>query len=398
MPNYSRTTLKTDVADMISGIISDAALIRVANDAVREVVGDFDLKSTKRKAALSPNLFDDIYQYTCPSDLSRLIDINPQVSRGRFDYWKLVTTEEFNRLKEDKRVDRFGDPVDIKHSQWLGDNLVALAERDFVRKLYISRPIDDTGFTIDPLSAVGNWVVFGDGENLTKDSANYVKGSASLNWDISAVGGTTAGISNSSLDSFSIADYLSEGTIFVWAYITSATNLTNYILRIGSTSAAYYSITVTTNSEGNAFEAGWNLLRFSMANKSTTGSPTSTAITYVAIYMTKAAGKISETDYRFNDLIIKIGNHYDVWYYTSYGWQSAAGAYLENSTADTDLLNADTEEYMLIKEKMAELGEQYLKNYNEADRHAKKYIGMMANYKLFNPSEAMTLTQTYYDL
>jgi hypothetical protein len=279
----------------------------------------------------------------------------------------------------------------------LGDNLVAIAERDFVRKLYISRPIDDSGFTIDALDSVGSWVAFGDGTNITKDSSNYVKGSASLNWDINASGGTTAGIANSSLDSFDISSYLSEGTVFVWAYITSTTGLTNFILRIGSSSSAYYYITVTTNSEGNAFEAGWNLLRFAMANKSTSGSPTDTAITYVAIYMTKAATKISETDYRFDNLIIKIGEHHDVWYYSAYGWQSSTGTYLENSTDDTDLLNAELDEYALIKEKMAELGEQYLKNYKESDRHALRYKEKMVNYKLFNPSEALILTQTYYD-
>jgi hypothetical protein len=209
---------------------------------------------------------------------------------------------------------------------------------------------------------VGDWVVFGDGTNLTRDTENYVKGNASLNWDISAAGGTTAGIQNSLLDDFDISDYAGNGSAFVWAYITSATNLTNFILRIGNDSSNYYAITITATNEGTAFEAGWNLLRFDMVNKAETGAVDKTTCDYVALYMTKAAGKISETDYRFDNLVLKIGDHFNVVYYSKYGWQSNAGVWLENSTADTDLVNCDTDEYGLIIAKYAELCEQHLKN------------------------------------
>jgi hypothetical protein len=55
-----------------------------------------------------------------------------------------------------------------------------------------------------------------------------------------------------------------------------------------------------------------------MANKATTGTPVPTAIDYCALYMTKDSGKISETDYRFNNLIIGNGTSYNVVYYSKY--------------------------------------------------------------------------------
>lgn len=383
---------------MVSGTYSSANYQTIINRAVREVLSDVDMRSMKRKTALSPNLFDDIFQYTCPTDLkaNRIIDIRPQIKRGRLDQWRLTTEEEFDRIKEDHRIDEWGDPIKINRNQWLGDSIVALSDADFVRKVLLSRPVDDDSITISALDAVGNWTAFGDGTNLTADSDNYVKGSASINWDISSAGGTTAGIVNSSLSSFSIADYLGTGSVFVWAYITSATNLTNYILRIGSSSSAYNYITVTTNNEGTAFYAGWNLLRFDFINKSTTGSPTNTACTYVAIYMTKAAGKISETDYRFDNLVMKKGNHYDVIYYSKYGWQNSTGTYLENATADTDLVNVDTEELRLIEYKTAELIERHLKNQKEADRYFALYETKRKEYQMNYPSEALILTTTYH--
>jgi hypothetical protein len=238
--------------------------------------------------------------------------------------------------------------------------------------------------------------LFGDGTNVVVDSDDYVKGSACIKWDISAAGGTTAGIQNPALSIFDVTNFKSTGSALVWVEITSITNLTNFILRIGSDSSNYYSITVTTNSEGNSFENGWNLLRFDFANKSTTGTPVDTACKYAVLYMTKAGAKISEGGYRFDNLILKRGDHYYVIYYSKYGWQSAAGAYLENSTADTDFLNVDTEEYGLIVEKMCEVCEKSLKNFNEATVHKQAFVELASKYILDNPSEVALLIQQYH--
>jgi hypothetical protein len=378
---YSRTNLKTNVATMISGTITDTALSTLANRAVREVLMLMDLRSAKRHSSLSPGLCDDIYDYSCPTDLKAMgiIDIKPQINRNKNDQWRLTTGEEFDRLKGDE-----------------DENLVTLSDNSMVRKLRLSRHIDDQHIVIDSMDSVGDWVLFGDGTNLTQDVDNRVKGVASINWDISAAGGTTAGIYNASLDVFDISDYLTNGSIFVWVYISSATYLTNFILRVGSSSSNYYSMTATTNNEGTAFVAGWNLIRFDFSGKSETGTVDPDACVYAALYMTKNALKISETDYRFDNLVMKMGERYDVIYYSKYGWQSAAGTFLEDSTADTDLLNYDTDEINLIEHKMAELGERYLRNQNEANNHLTLFTGYSKDYLQRNPSEALLMTTTYH--
>lgn len=402
MPSFVQSELNTEVTAIASGSFTAANFLTVANRAVRKVLSDLNLRSSRRESALSPNLFDDVYAYTCPTDLKRLLDLKPQIDRGKFDSWRMTTQEEFDRLKENNKIDRYGEKVELKTTRWLGENLVAIGYKDLTRILYISRPIDDTSLTVSTMDSLtasgGTWTLYGDGTNLTADAENRVKGSASINWDISAAGGTTAGIYNDDLNEFDISDYLSAGSALVWVYITSATNLTNFILRIGSSSSAYYSITITTNNEGASFYAGWNLLRFSFVNKSTTGTPDDDACDYVALYMTKDAAKVSETDYRFDNLVLKIGEHYNVIYYSKYLWQSSSGTYLEDATATTDLLNVDTDEYNLIIAKTAEYIEEHLKNYNQADRQRKEYDELKRIYILNNPSEEIPLTQTYYDI
>ncbi len=393
MPNYARSALKTRLATKVSGTISDSDWNTIFNDAVSEVFSDIDLKSGKRKSALSPNLFDDIFDYTCPTDFKSIIDIKPQIRRGRMDDWRLTTEEEFDRFKDDNRVDRWGDPITMNRNQWIGDSIVAISNADFVNKVKISRPIDDKSITISDLDAIGSWVLFGDGTNLTVDSDYYAKGSACINWDISAAGGTTAGIQNSALTQFDITPYLA-GSVFVWAYITAVTNLTNFKLLIGSSSSVYYTITITTNNEGTAFYAGWNLLRFDFVNKVATGTVDEDACDYVAIYMTKAAGKISETDYRFDWLVMKRGEHYSLIYYSLYGWQSATGTWLENATADTDYVNCDNTELKLIEYKAAELGERHLRS-AMVNEMLQLYETNKKKYQMENPSEALLLTITY---
>jgi len=155
-------------------------------------------------------------------------------------------------------------------------------------------------------------------------------------------------------------------------------------------------IAITTNNEGIVFQPGWNLLRFDLVNKVIIGNPDCSQCSYVAIFMTKDAAKVSETDYRFDDLRIKKGDKYEIIYYSKYGWQNSTGAYLENSTADTDYVNCDTDEIRLIEYKGAELMERRLKNHNEADRYLNLYERYKEIYRQNNPSEALILQQTYH--
>lgn len=398
-PVYARSNLFTDVSAIVTSSVAASDFNAMANKAIRDMFAEIDIRSSIRKTALSPNLFDDIFEYTAPTDLKgdKLIDIKPQIKRGRFDEWILRDPTEFDRKKEDHRTDMYGDPIELNNSQWLGDNICAVDTYDFVRKVLVSRPIDDKQIVISEFDSVGSWVALGDAESIEANADDYVKGNMSVKYDISSAGGTTAGLQNSSLTSTDISDYIGTGSAFIWAYITSATNITNFILRIGSSASAYYSMTATSDNAGNAFRAGWNLIRFSFSGKSTTGSPDATACDYAAIYMTKAEAKTDEQGYRFDWLVLKLGDHYDLQYYSKYGWQTAAGVFIENATQDTDKLNVDTDEYDMAVVKTAEYCERYiLKNQSEADFRKREYEEKKKNYIFENPSRAMLLVQNYY--
>lgn len=403
MPNYTQANINSSVANMVSGSYTAAVFLEVANRAVRDVLLEVDLRSSIRKSALTPNLFDNVYQYTCPTDMKSncIIDVANQINRGVSDDWRLTTIEEFDRLKQSNVYDI---PLDIVSNNIVYDNfnmktgLIAFGEDDMVRKLNISKLVDDDNLVIDSLDSVGTWVAFGDAENLTADTSNVVEGTSCINWDIDASGGTTAGIYNASLTtSVDISEYLTTGSVFAWVYLSDSDDVTNFIVRLGSDSSNYYAITITTTNEGTSFETGWNLLRFDMEDKATTGTPDDDAIDYCAIYMTKDSGKVSETDFRFDNISIKNGVNFNVVYYSKYLWQSNAGVRLENATATTDYIMADADEMNLIEMKIAAYIERYLKNYNQMKDWEERYEKAKLQYQLENPSQKMVMTNTYKD-
>jgi len=195
-----------------------------------------------------------------------------------------------------------------------------------------------------------------------------------------------------------MTEYLKgNGTVTVWVKITSTTGLTNYTLRIGSDSSNYYQKSTTTQSDGTAFTTGWNLLKFDMTSLTTVGTPVDTACVYSALYMTKDTSKVSETGYKFDDLVLHVGEISNIYYYSEYGWQTSGGTYIKNSTADSDLLNAGEEEYEIILCKCTELAADECDEEKVSDKQSKKYMSLRKNYEKSNPSESLIMVSTTVD-
>lgn len=384
---YTQADLSSRVNAGVQGkidILLDST--ETLNAAAREVFNKVDLRSAIRRATLSPNLFNGIFPYFCPTDLKgyALIDLPAQALRADGE-WDMTTPEEFNRLNGSKK------------------SVVAIDDYNGTRVLLLDSEVDSDSILVSELDSTtsggGTWAVFGDAENLAADDSDFIKGSGSLMWDISAAGGTTAGIENTSVNSIDISDYLGgTSAFFVWVKINSATNLTNFKLRFGSSSSAYHTKTTTTQADGTAFAAGWNLLKFDVSSLTDTGTPTDTAIIYFALYMTKTAGKISETDYKFDWLVLKKGVTSYIKYYSKYPWQTSGGSYIENSTTTTDLLNADTDEFdIIVKQGVLNARKEIGFSQSDIDASDTELQRAIKNYEMRNPSQSKLIINSYYE-
>ena len=361
----------------------------LVNRSAREVWSEADIRTSKRRKTLAPALYRESFEYAKEVDMKALgiIDIMPLVNRsqGWRGEWNLVTPEEFDR---NKRVYR---------------NLVAVHDASGVGKLLVSAVVDDNDATLhnmDSVSDNGTWAVSGAANNITADSDEFTEGNRSINFDVDT-SGTSAILENASgMTAVDLTEY-EDNEIFLWLYVplTTPSTISSIALRWGSGSGAYYQRSITTNAWGLAFQQGWNLLRFDWdENITTAGSPDITAIDYLRLAITLGSLLGSEvTDWRVDQIIARSGQVHDVIYYSKYPWQTSSGTYIENSTADADLLNVDTDEIDLISKKLEYLISRATKQSRfDIELARKDYTEAIEKYQLKYPSEAMTLTQTYH--
>lgn len=375
------------------GMLIDSS--ETVNEAVRECFANgfidernvpwpLDFRSARRRATLAPNLFAGHYEYAAPTDLAtnKIIDIPAQAKNYEGDFFLVPTTEFGQRPQK---------------------GMVSVKDYNGVRILQICSDVNSKEILVSSLDSLsaglasGSWTAFGDAESLTADQDDYIDQNGSILFDLSGAGGTTAGIVATDVNGVDMTDYMGgTSAFFVWARINSATNLTNYILRFGNDASNYYYKTVTAQADGTAFVSGWNALKFDVTSLSSVGSPSVDDIRYIALYMTKTAGKINETDYKFDSLKLKRGVVHNVEYYTKYGWQTSAGAYQENSTDDEDVVVADADEYQIVVQKSIEKAAREVREYEIADDAAKNFRNQAKAYMLRNPSEAKIMTSSYH--
>jgi hypothetical protein len=378
MPSFSQTNYQDQIVDPLKypNIATQITIQNILNRAVRSAIAELDLRSTIRTAPLASKLFDDVYDYACPTDMKAeaIIDLVPQFGRtvANGSYY-LVHPMVFDRRKT------------------LDERMVSFHEDDLVRRIRASLDVNDTSLMVASFNSKtadgGTWAVYNDATNAVNDGDNYVEGSGSVKFDLTGAA-TTAGLYNSALDTFDLTKYKDNGSAFVWIYVNTIANLTNFILEIGNSTSNYYSMTATTNNEGVAFYVGWNLVRFDFSGKSTTGTVTDTTAKHVRLYMTKSAGK-SDDGYRFDGLSLHTGEYYDVMYYSRYGWQTNAGVWQENSSAATDKLNCDTDEFdLLVAKGKVEVAKE-MREYDQLKIAEGEYAKLVALYRMNNPSKRM---------
>ena len=379
------TTLLANIMDsgLYTNVTSTTPIRTIINRGARKVLSDIDLRSTKRMSS-SLKFFNDIYTYTCPTDLKgrAIIDILPQGIRD-------LDTRRF-----------LANPSDFDRKKTAYKNMVAISDDSFVRKLKASLDVKEEQQLISEFISLkentGTWTAVGDAENLVIDTSNYVSTAGSLRFDINDSGGALAGVSILGIGKIDLTNYKSDGSAFIWAYITDITNIASYILGLGSDYLNYYSMVINTQADGTAFVNGWNLIRFDFSGKTTIGNPDDNNCDFVFIGLIKDTGKISETGYRFDSLVLHSGWYNKVLYYSKYPWQTEDGVWIANSTADTDLINADEDELELFTERCKIELFRDLKDYDQMKLAQNEYEMLKQNYKMKNPTEKLKVETYYY--
>lgn len=384
---YSVLDLKNDLEGVLHGTTNNQIqnLDGVINRSARQLLLDLDPQETKRTVEFVAPIFNTVYDYPIASDVkgNKIIDIFPQVQRLPQDIW----LQEYNQA------------FDVMKQNILSmTNMFTMNFNSSLKTIRINAPWLNNPIIVNQIEAIatnGTWATGGTASNLSVNNSNFAQGSGSLQFDATT---GVAYIENTDMTAVNLSDYTNQSSFFTWVYIPTASNLTNVILRIGSSSGDYYTATVTQTQQGTDFVNGWNLCQFQWSAMTTVGSPDSTAINYARVSLTLTA---NATACKINGLNSILGTVLQYSYYSKFLFRNAStGAFQETVLDDSDLINLDTESYNLLFNQVA-----YLASQQQQGMDALSYDGAffknayddgLKRYKAMYKSELQKPQSTYY--
>ena len=380
--------LISDAKEDLEGMLHSTSVSKVKNiysvfwRAARNLLTKIDPPDTKRIAQITNAVHDDIYDYTAPSDLkgNKIIDIRPQANRAQSDSFSQRFAREFDKYKK--------------------TGTFQIRMNKGTKTLRLSANISKSPVTVhsmDALTGEGTWAAGGDATNLTRDTLEYLYGAASLNFDLNA-SGSVGYIENSTFTAIDLSDYDEVGALFVSVYIPDISIITNFILRWGSSSSAYWSRTVTAPHDQSAFKTGWQILKFEWNGATETGTVDPAAIDYLRLSVTYNG--TAETDLRADKITCSKGEIYELEYYSENLFQNSNSTWIAKPTEDTDIVNLDEDGYNLFLYESGLLACQQMAGADSAADQkffkeqlygdgARENPGLYHKFKVDHPTEAL---------
>lgn len=374
-PKLHDTTL-----DKLSGSFYDKAY-----EAARRVIARIDPEETIRTVQITNAIYDKVYSYITPTDLKgkSIVALRPQVNNSVRNNFSQMYTEDFDMKKY--------------------NNTFSIRNNSGIKTIEISKSVT-AGILFNECDSTtdgGTWVVGGNASNLSVDTNNKVSGGGSLKFDLAAAG-TSGYAEATAITSIDATNYYNTGAMFMWVYIpTSAavTAITSFTARFGSDSSNYYTTSaVTSASDATTFKVGWNLIRFDWTNLTATGSPDYSALTYFRITIAYSSTPAIPS-MRIDSITFKLGEIYEMDYYSKYLFKTTAGTWIERPTTDDDIINLDTDSYNLVVYELASIICQELQNENsqiDLQYWEKKRLEEWVNYMRNHKTQKIQPQSAYY--
>ena len=391
--------LKSDIAGKLRGTsikqIND--FYGTAASAANRMLGRIDPQETIRIQTLASPFFDNVNDYSLVTDFKRAIDLRPQANRikqpGRSIYSETTPRQFLTRLTQDS--------FSIK---W----------NNMTRSLRAQRYKSGGVLIMDNFDIVSNWTANGDASGIYNEVLNFVEGSGSVGFNLSGVTGS-AYLENTAEPVTDMSSFRYEDSSFLYFYIPVgySSRFTSFNLSRGSDASNYVRASATTKADGTAFTDGWNFIRFDWNSAIKTGTPDDTKNTYRRFGIAYTAGT-SIAGCLIDNWTDSLGELYELEYYSENMFRTAAGAWINTPTLDTDLINVGPLSYEILKcEMMVELTMQLrtgtlreqeilewrkMLNGDPMTRYIKQpvYEGYYVDYtRKFSSSAIATQTRTY---
>lgn len=249
--------------------------------------------------------------------------------------------------------------------------------------------------TFDSLTGDGGtWTA----DTSTSDAANarielteITEGYGSLEFDIvAAQSGNNRATVYSTITEKDLSEYIDTGIFTIDVFIPDSTYTSSVTLYWGTDSSNYWSLTQTTDAQGNAISDGWNTFKFDWKDSTMTSSPDESSINYIRIDVNYAAGQTNDTGYRIDNLNIAHTERLVFYYLSSSVGTTSGGTPLYRYTATTDIpyYSGQYDNYMYpVAHKAAAILFRFVGLMSDAkDQDKEAMEGLVSKIKLFPSS------------
>lgn len=387
-----------EVKDHLTGMLhAGSALRKVRNiehafgRAAANVIANSKPVETIRTQPMNSLIYDNVYDYPLQSDVKEIIDIIPEGIRYNSAEARRIVARDFDLFKEFKE-----QRISVE-----GANGVKVLRVNWRAK----RPI-----VADTMNVTTGWTVVGTASNLKRQTQYFISGDASLQFDVDASGD---GIQKTTLETLDLTDEDEVADLFLWLHVPDTANLaklTSITAIWGNDLTTNYwtGVAQTLQADGTAFKVGWNLIKVPWGTATETGSVNPAAIDSIKVTIARTA---AITKLRVDSIMFIVGRDFDLKYYSGYPFQTAAGAFIERPTADTDVVVFNDEMYQaFLNECLIECAAQIeggdsgfdIKsaekrlwgNPNSPDPNGR--VGLYARYRSTYPSQVKKATSSWF--
>lgn len=354
--------------DDVEGI-SDYSVFR---EAAGRLTKKIDPIETVRRGTLT--MFEDVYDYSIPADLKKVIDIRPQVGR--------VTSDNYSRTYiEDLDRDKSNMTFSVEYDN--GTKFMRVVDNTLSKSIPVDETLDD------------NWTAGTGASNIAEDTVLYSEGARSLRFDISS---GTSFMNWNGASTVDLSEHQEKSSFFKWIYFPDSSIVTSVTLLVGSDGSNYWEMTGQIHF--GSIKSGWNLYRFDWDGATETGTVVETAIDFVQMqFVTTSA----DTDIRMGQLISRMPYIHDVIYYSRYIFKKKSDSSwtgTPESLDDTMILEEDAENIFvyecceIIAGDSQDEGEE--NKFNKLLHGDGNEVGLYAEYEADQPSQAMKPQTRYY--
>lgn len=154
----------------------------------------------------------------------------------------------------------------------------------------------------DSVAGNGTWTGTNDAVTVALEASNQKRGAGAIKFNVTVAtsGNNFATVTNSGMSTVDITT--AKGLLGFWLYTPTGakTNLTNVALKVGSSSANYYSWTIAVTS---LTEGAYVFIPLTYASASITGTPNDAAIGYIQLQLNYSASYTDKTGWMFDDFV-----------------------------------------------------------------------------------------------